>query len=352
MSFFETYNKYKDIDLADIEGSGIDLFVSLLSEEAEGRLEEMAVRANKTTLHHFGKAIQLYTPIYLSNHCENRCLYCGFNQDNKIERKKLTIEELEVEAKYIQSTGLKHVLILTGDSRKETPVAYIKDCVTLLKKYFDSISVEIYALTGEEYRELIEAGVDGLTLYQEVYDKDTYTKVHVSGDKKDYLVRLESPERALDEGMRFVNIGALLGLSDWRKETFFTGLHAKYLQDKYPEAEISVSLPRLRPHTGSFTPECRVSDKNIVQALMALRIFLPRAGITISTRESAEFRENLMPLGVTRISAGSTTAVGGHTIDDNNCNQFEIFDERDVEGIKAMLAEKGYQPVLKDWMAL
>lgn len=353
MSFVEIYEQYKDVPLEDIRLGEQGRFAGLLSVGAEDRLEDLARQARKTTLRYFGRAIHLYTPIYLSNHCQNRCLYCGFNSDNEIERKKLTVDEVEREAQYISSTGLKHILVLTGDSPKENPVSYIKECVGVLRKYFDSVSIEIYALTAGEYRELIGCGVDGLTIYQEVYDADVYKKVHVSGAKKDYLFRLETPERALSEGMRFVNIGALLGLADWRKEIFFTGLHAGYLQDRYPEAEISISLPRLRPHAGSFSGECAVSDKNIVQAMAALRLFLPRAGITISTRESADFRENIIPLGVTRISAGSTTAVGGHTSSGvDKCNQFEIFDRRNVPEIMNMLRNKGYQPVMKDWMAI
>ncbi len=330
-------------------------FLALLSPAAEDFLEPMAQKAHALTLQHFGRTIQLYTPMYLSNFCENECAYCGFNARHKMPRKKLALEEVEKEAAYIASTGIEHLLILTGDSRKSSPLSYIKECLQVLKKYFSSISAEIYALTEDEYRDLVDSGIDGLTIYQETYDEAVYDRVHRSGPKKDFRFRLDAPEHAARSGMRNVNIGTLLGLNDWRKEVFWMGLHAQYLQDRYGEVEIGVSLPRLRPHSGDFKDVTPVSDKNITQALMALRLFLPRLGIALSTRESACLRENLLPLGITRMSAGSTTRVGGHTIaspEEENEPQFEISDPRDVEEMKAMLAAKGYQPVLKDWMQL
>jgi 2-iminoacetate synthase len=270
-------------------------------------------------------------------------------------RKTLTLGEIEKEALFIASTGIEHLLILTGDSRKKSSPAYIKECLGVLKKHFSSISAEIYALTQEEYADLACSGVDGLTLYQETYDEVVYDRVHRSGPKKDFLFRLDAPERAAQSGMRSVNVGALLGLSDWRKEVFLMGLHARYLQDRYGDVEIGASLPRLRPHAGDFKEITEVSDKNVVQVLTALRLFLPRLGIALSTRESARLREDLLPLGITRMSAGSTTSVGGHTIassEEGNTPQFEISDPRDVEEMKAMLVAKGYQPVLKDWMQI
>jgi 2-iminoacetate synthase len=370
MSFYETIEKYKNIDLdntfssvtcGDVtialskEDLNVKDFIALLSPKALDRLEDIAQRAHEVTLKYFGKAIQLYTPIYVSNYCDNHCVYCGFNAKNDIPRKKLTISEVEKEAECIASTGLRHILLLTGGSREESPVSYIKGCVKVLKKYFTSISVEIYELTSEEYKELIDEGVDGLTIYQETYNEDVYKRMHPDGPKRDYRFRLDAPERAATSGMRAINAGALFGLAPWRKEAFLAGMHACYLRDKFPDAEIGVSLPRLRPHAGKFTPEFQVTDKDMAQIIMALRLFLPRQGITVSTREAPELRENLLPLGVTRISAGSTTAVGGHTLLDNkdiNDIQFRISDERKVEEIKSMLRAKGYQPVLKDWMPI
>ncbi len=368
MSFYDIYTRYKDLDLEnflsdvtdeDIAGalrsekSSFEEFLSLLSPKAEAHLEEIAQKAHALTLQYFGRTIQLYTPMYLSNYCDNECLYCGFNAKSIIERKKLTFEEVEKEASFIASTGLKHVLVLTGGSREESPVSYIKECVRILKKFFSSISIEIYALNEDEYGDLVKEGVDGFTIYQETYDEEIYKRMHPSGPKKNYLFRLDAPERAAKRGMRFINIGALLGLNDWRKEAFFTGLHAEYLQNKYSDIDFSISVPRIRPQTDNFKPKHNVTDKNIVQIILALRIFLPRLGITLSTRENAKLRENLIPLGVTKISAGSTTAVGGHTYGDStNPVQFEISDERDVAEIKNMLLLKGYQPVFKDWMEI
>jgi len=334
----------RDMDLAP------EQFLALLSDKSDPYLERMAEVAHAKSLRNFGKAILLYTPLYLSNYCINGCIYCGFNTKNKIERRKLTLDEVDAEARAISATGLRHILILTGESRPQSPVSYIKDCIKILQKYFTSISIEIYPLEEEEYRELIEEGVDGLTLYQEVYDEERYGQVHLFGPKTDYRFRLDAPERACKAMIRNVSIGSLLGLTTWQKEIFWTGLHAKYLQDKYPHTEISVSLPRIRPAEGLFEDVVKVRDKDLVKSILALRMFLPRVGITISTRETAELRENLLPLGITKMSAGSTTLVGGHTLDEKDAKaQFAISDNRSVQEIRKMLLSKGYQPVLKDW---
>lgn len=367
MSFYEILEKYEGIDLdgcfqrqdrarIDRIVDSMDLsekdLMSLLSPDADGFLETMAQKAHETSLKYFGKTIQLYTPLYLSDHCDNKCVYCGFNSGNDMRRRTLSLEEVKNEAEFIALSGLKHVLILTGGSRKEAPVSYIKECVNILKKYFSSISIEIYALRQEEYAELIGEGVDGITIYQEVYDREVYGQMHPEGPKRDYMFRIDAPERALAAGMRTANIGALLGLNDWRKEVFFTGLHAKYLQDKFSDAEISISLPRIRPQVSNFQAVSEVTDRNIVQIITALRIFLPRVGITLSTRESSFLRDNLLPLGVTKMSAGSTTKVGGHTIGHGteDVEQFKIYDKRNVSEMKEFLKSRGYQPVLKDWV--
>ncbi len=327
-------------------------FHRLILEVTNDELELMAVKSNRITVANFGRTIQIYTPLYLANHCVNSCVYCGFNALNNIERSKLSPEEVETEGKAIASTGIRHILILTGESRKESPVSYIRECTEVLKPYFSSISIEVYPLEKHEYAELIEAGVDGLTLYQEVYNEDVYGVVHPAGPKRDYGYRIEAPERALKAGMRTVNIGALLGLHDWRDEVFCAGAHAEYLQKTYPEAEISLSFPRLRPHAGAFCPSFPVDDRDLTQIIMAMRIFLPRAGITISTREGATLRDSLVPLGVTRMSAGSRTTVGRITAGHENTEQFAVNDKRTLAEIKAMLGTKGYQPVMKDWMNL
>ena len=368
MSFYDIYLQNKNFNLekvfnitsttsirAALEKNNLDIvqFVHLLSPEAENNLEIMAQKAHAITKQNFGLTIQLYTPMYLSNYCDNSCIYCGFNLNNNIQRRKLNFEEVEKEAQFIFSLGLKHILILTGESRLESPVSYIKNCVKILKKYFTSISIEVYPLSEDEYIELVAQGIDGLVIYQEVYDEEVYTKMHISGPKIDYKFRINAPERGAKSRMRNVSIGTLLGLGNWRREVFYLGLHAKYLQDKFPDVEIGISVPRIRPQISDFKPICQVSDKNITQIILALRIFLPRLGITLSTRENSVFRDNLIPLGITRMSAGSTTNVGGHTLcikQEQESSQFEIQDLRSVDEIKGMLKNKGYQPVLKDWL--
>lgn len=325
-------------------------YLVLLSPRAESHLEAMAQRAHQLTVSHFGKTMLLYTPLYLANYCVNRCVYCGFHVQNDIPRKKLTLAEVAAEGQAIAKTGLKHILILTGESRQHSPVSYIRDCVQVLKDYFTSISIEIYPVEQAEYAELVSAGVDGMTIYQEVYDQDIYAELHY-GPKRNYRYRLDAPERACQAGMRTVNIGALIGLDDWRREAFMTGVHAAYLQKKYLEVEISMSPPRMRPHAGGFPPRVIVSDKNLVQYILAYRLFMPRSGITLSTRESAALRNNLVRLGVTKMSAGSCTAVGGHS-QEAAVGQFEISDERGVGDVAAMLYVQGYQPLFKDWQAL
>jgi 2-iminoacetate synthase len=367
MSFYNEINKFSDMDVEAFFESVSDArissilqksklrypdFLALLSPRAKGHLEEMAQKSHEITVRQFGRTISLYTPLYLSNHCTNHCVYCGFNHKNKIERSHLTFEEVETEAAEIAKSGLKHILILTGDAPKIATMEYLENCCKILKKYFSSISIEIFALTRDEYARLIQAGVDAMTIYQETYNENLYGKLHLKGPKTNYRFRLDAPERACEARMRSVNIGALLGLADWRKESFLTGMHADYLQRHYPEAEISVSLPRMRPHVGEFQPAVTVTDTDVVQIMTAFRIFMPRCGITISTREDAAFRNNLLPLGVTKMSAGSCTAVGGRTAEDNRPGQFDISDERSVPEMVHMLESAGWQPVYKDWQTI
>jgi len=364
MSFYEVLREYGNMDLKSRlnEFSGQDVlsalnkdkldnldFMCLLSTAAVPFLKQMAQKANSITIQNFGKVVLLYTPIYVADYCVNECVYCSFNVKNEFKRKKLTMKELEAEACKISETGLKHVLILTGESREFTPVSYIEQCTRLLRRYFSSVSVEVYPMDTSEYESIIDAGVDGLTIYQEVYDEGIYDSLHISGPKKDYLYRLNAPERAALAGMRAVNIGALMGLNDFRSESFFTGMHAQYLQKKYWDVEVGVSLPRFRPYSGKFQPLGILSDRDFVQALLALRIFLPRCGISISTRENAVFRENILPIGITRMSAGVSTNVGGHTMPGETKAQFDISDRRSVKEIKEMLEQKGYQPIFVDW---
>jgi 2-iminoacetate synthase len=328
-----------------IDASG---FLTLLSPAAAEHLEAMARRAHTLTLRHFGRTISLFTPLYVSNHCANHCRYCGFAAPNKIPRTRLTLDEVRAEGQVIAATGLRHLLLLTGEAPHKAGVDYLEECVRILRPLFPSISIEVFPMETADYERLARAGVDGLTVFQETYDPDLYAELHPAGPKRDYAFRLDTPQRGAEAGMRVVNIGALLGLTDWRKEIYATGLHAAWLQKRYPGVDIAVSLPRMRPHAGAFQPACLVSDRELVQAMTALRIFLPRLSITISTREAPAFRDNILPLGVTRMSAGVSTAVGGHA-KPGQAGQFEISDPRSVAEIEAMLHSRGYQPVFKDW---
>jgi 2-iminoacetate synthase len=325
---------------------------ALLAPGAQAHLEEMAQAAYRVSLRQFGRTILLYTPLYLGNYCVNGCVYCGFNAGNRITRRKLSLTEVEREAEVIAGTGLKHLLVLTGESRQQTPVSYIRDCLFILRRYFSSVSIEIYPLETAEYVELANSGVDGITIYQEVYDEAVYRRLHPFGPKQNYRFRLEAPERAGRAGMRTIGIGALLGLNDWRSEAFRTAMHAAYLQRCFPWAEISVSFPRIRPQTGGFKPDSPVSDRDLVQIILAFRLFLPRAGITISTRERPELRDHLIQLGVTKMSAGSSTVVGGHTDSRDGTGQFEISDHRSVTEIDRAITAQGYKPIYKDWHAI
>lgn len=325
--------------------------LALLSPVARPFLEEMAQKAHSLTLKHFGKAINLFTPLYLANHCTNRCAYCGFNVENRIIRNQLTLQEVETEGKAIAAAGMQHLLLLTGESRTKSSLAYIASCVKLLRPHYASLGIEIYALEESEYRQMYEVGVDSMTMFQEVYDEEIYAEVHLSGPKRDYRFRMDAPERACRAGMSSVTLGALLGLGEWRQEAFYTALHAQYLRKNYSDVEIGLSLPRLRPHAGSFQPKSIVSDMDLVQTLLAYRLFLPRVVMTISTRESASFRDAILPLGITKMSAGARTSVGGYSEEtEESTAQFEISDHRSVDEIVHMLHSKGYQPVFCDWL--
>ncbi|MFH1191397.1 MAG: 2-iminoacetate synthase ThiH [Candidatus Omnitrophota bacterium] len=327
-------------------------FLSLLSGNALEYLEPLAQKARERTLASFGKVILLYAPLYLSNYCDNDCLYCGFKHSNVIQRRKLSLNEVKREAQEIAKSGIRQVLLLSGESNDLSPVSYIKECIQAVSQYFSSVSIEIYPLTEDEYVSLITAGADGLTLYQETYNQDLYSLLHPRGPKRDYRFRLDAPQRAAAARMRQVNVGALLGLGEFQKDVFFAGLHGRWLQNNYPDIELGVSLPRLQPHAGGFVCAHPLTDRELVQSLIALRLFLPRAGMAISTRENSALRKNLIGLGVTRMSAGSRTQVGGYALAATKEGQFEIADTSSVEEVKEMITRQGYQPVCKDWQAL
>lgn len=326
-----------------------DLLV-LLSPNAAAHLEAMAQKARQITIQYFGRTVQLYIPLYISNFCNSECIYCGFNRRHRIERRKLTLSEIDHEARRIRQTGMRHVLVLTGESPQVTPIDYLLAAIEVLKTHFASISIEMFPMETDDYARLCKAGVDGLTVYQEVYDRDVYARVHPAGRKADYAYRLEAPVRGALAGFRAVNIGTLLGLAEPRREAFLTALHAHYLTHRFLETEISISMPRINPAEGSYQPPFVVGDKLFVQILTAFRLFLPRAGIPISTRENAGFRDRLMLLGATRFSAGSRTDVGGYAdIEAGHCPQFEISDERGVAEMVAAIQANHLQPVYKDW---
>lgn len=365
MSFYETIEQYHTFDFEtffeqihadDVERvlnkdqlTDLD-FLTLLSPAAAGYLEPMARKAQRLTVQYFGRTIQLFIPLYISNFCSNQCVYCGFNCINAIDRRKLTLEQIEVEAQAISRMGMQHLLLLTGEAHEITPIGYLEDAVKLLKRYFASVSIEIFPMEEEGYRRLKNAGVDGLTLYQEVYDRRIYQDVHPAGQKANYRFRLDAPERGARAGFRAINLGPLIGLGEPRREIFFCGLHARYLDDRYLDAELGMSLPRFNTAECSYTPQYRADDRLFVQMLVALRLFMPRATLTISTRESAALRDHLIPLGVTRFSAGSCTGVGGYAQPaPEKTLQFEISDQRSVAQVVQSIIDKGYQPIYKDW---
>lgn len=324
-------------------------FLNILSPKAKDHLEEMAKVAQKKSIQQFGKIINLYIPIYISNYCTNECTYCGFNKNNKIDRKHLSLEEIEIEAIEIAKTGIRHILLLTGEAEGLVGIKYIEDAVKILKKYFDSVVIEIYPLDINEYERLGKIGVDGLTVYQEVYDEKIYKSVHLGGKKSNYMWRLETPERGAKAGLRSIGIGPLFGLGNLIKEAYLSGLHVEYLSDKYLNSEFSISLPRINEAEGGYKSKYFLDDLTFVQFLLAYRLFLPRAGINISTREIAKFRDNLIGLGVTKFSAGSKTNVGAYSDMEKSTPQFEISDTRSVVEIEKAIRGRGYQVVHKDW---
>ncbi|MCR4943078.1 MAG: 2-iminoacetate synthase ThiH [Clostridium sp.] len=328
-------------------------FAALLSPAAEPFLEQMARRAKLEKEKHFGTSVCMFTPLYIANYCENYCVYCGFNCHNKIRRAKLNMEEIEKEMQAISKTGLEEVLILTGESRKMSDIKYIGEACKIAKKYFKNIGIEVYPMNSDEYAYLHECGVDYVTVFQETYDSDKYETLHLSGHKRIFPYRLNAQERALKGGMRGVAFAALLGLSDFRLDAFATGMHAYLLQRKYPYAEISFSCPRLRPiiNNDKINPK-DVHEKQLLQVMCAYRIFMPFAGMTISTRERAGFRDKVVGIAATKISAGVSTGIGSHSadIEDQGDNQFEICDDRTVDEVYNAIKNEGLQPVMNDYV--
>lgn len=356
------YSKYTAADVKaalEHDTCTIEDFKALLSPAAEPFLEQMAQRARLETSKHFGNTVYLFTPLYIANYCENYCVYCGFNCYNHINRMKLSMEQIEKEMKVIADSGMEEILILTGESRGKSNVEYIGEACKLARKYFRMVGLEIYPVNTDEYKYLHECGADYVTVFQETYDADRYEQLHLLGHKRVWPYRFDAQERALRGGMRGVAFSALLGLSDFRKDALASALHVYYLQRKYPHAEMSLSCPRLRPiiNNDKINP-LDVHEKQLCQVLCAYRIFLPYVGITVSSRESAEFRNGIVKIAATKVSAGVSTGIGDHeskytgkeTDEVQGDEQFEIDDNRSLDKMYRDIAEEGLQPVLNDYL--
>ena len=328
-------------------------FAALLSPAALPFLEEMAQCAQRETRKHFGNGIHMFTPVYIANYCENFCIYCGFNCHNKINRARLSEEEIDREMRAVAKSGLQEVLILTGESRAKSDVEYIGKACRIARRYFKVIGLEVYPMNSDEYAYLHKCGADYVTVFQETYHADKYETLHLAGHKRIFPYRLNSQERALKGGMRGVGFAALLGLDDFRKDAFATGMHAWLLQRKYPHAEIAFSCPRLRPivNNDRINP-MDVHEPQLLQVVTAYRLFMPYASITISTRECARVRDNLVKIAATKISAGVSTGIGEHVeeIQEKGDEQFEISDGRSVEQVYKDLLKLGLQPVMSDYL--
>ncbi len=331
---------------------------ALLSPSAEPFLEQMAQRAREETGKHFGNNVYLFTPLYIANYCDNYCVYCGFNCYNHIKRMKLSAEQIEKEMKIISDSGMEEILILTGESRAKSDVEYIGRACKLARRYFRMVGLEIYPVNTQEYRYLHECGADYVTVFQETYDRNKYETLHLLGHKRVWPYRFDAQERALMAGMRGVAFSALLGLSDFRKDALASALHVYYLQRKYPHAEMSLSCPRLRPiiNNDKIDP-LDVHEKQLCQVLCAYRIFLPYVGITVSSRESAEFRNGIVKIAATKVSAGVSTGIGDHenkysgeSTNETGDEQFEIDDGRSLDAMYKDITEEGLQPVLNDYL--
>jgi 2-iminoacetate synthase len=351
--------RFEEINSEDVERilSGtqgtysLDKLLTLISPAAENYLEAMAQLSKQLTIQRFGRTIRLYAPLYLSNYCVNSCLYCGYNKNNKIEHRRLSLDEALAQADIIAAEGFRDILLVSGEDKKFIDVDYLIKLAGKLRDKFSFISIEIYQLTAAEYKKLFEAGIEGVTLYQETYNRNAYAHYHVSGPKADYDERLSTPDKIASAGMREIGVGVLLGLADWQAEISALGEHVHYIAKRYWQSHISISFPRLRPaqsvNRSQFTN--LISDKNLVQMILALRLCFADVGLVLSTRESAELRDQLINLGITKMSAGSKTNPGGYTDHAKSANQFEVHDTRTPAEVASMIKTHGFDPVYKDW---
>lgn len=324
-------------------------FKALISPAALPHLEDMARLSHETTLKRFGKTIQMYAPMYLSNECQNICTYCGFSLDNPIRRRTLTNKEVLTEVEAIKAMHYDHILLVTGEANKTVGVPYFKNALSLVAPHFSHISMEVQPLDQSEYEELIELGLNTVLVYQETYHQEEYKTHHPKGKKSNFLYRLETPDRLGKAGIYKIGLGALFGLEDWRADSFFTALHLDYLEKTYWQTKYSISFPRLRPFSGGLDPKVEMTDKDLVQLICAYRLLNEEVELSISTRETKKFRDNVIKLGITSMSAGSKTNPGGYAVEPQSLEQFEISDERSPAEIAAMIRSQGYEPVWKDW---
>ena len=365
MSFLSVYNRYSWDEVTALIASrtashveaalskpgrgSIEEFAALISPAAQPYLEQMAQLSHALTVKRFGHTMQMYAPLYLSNECQNICTYCGFSFTNKIERLTLTNQQISAEADAVKALGFDHLLVVTGEAPKKVGMAYFKDALSLLTPKFSQVSFEVQPLEEDEYRELRAAGVTAVLVYQETYHRETYKTHHPKGKKSNLEYRLETPDRLGRAGIHKIGLGALLGLEDWRADSFFTALHLAYLERAYWRTKYSISFPRLRPAEGVLEPKVVVEDKDLVQLICAYRIFNENVELSLSTRESAWFRDHAVKLGVTTMSAGSRTDPGGYSTHKSALRQFEISDERPPAEVAEMLKAKEIEPLWKDW---
>ena len=330
---------------------GLARFSALISPQAGQHLEELAQLAHRTTVQRFGRVLQLYAPLYLSNECIDTCTYCGFSREHQIARVTLDVDQVEREAQELLAEGFRHILLVSGEHPRVVSTGYLQEVVERLRPLFASLSIEVAPQYEEGYRKLVDSGVDGLAVYQETYDRTAYARYHLAGRKKNFDWRLETPERAARVGMKRIGIGAVLGLADWRHDALATFLHAEWLQKHAWRSLLSVSIPRLQTALQAIDAPVLVPDREVAQLVCALRICLPDLGLVLSTRERPAFRDGLLRLGITQLSAGSRTEPGGYENPNEDAEQFEVADQRSAAEVAHRLRELGYDPVWKDWEA-
>jgi len=364
MSFFDTLKQYdweqiKENIYAKTEQDvlhalnqtqcGLEDFKALISPAAAPFLEQMAQKSMLATQQRFGKTIQLYVPLYLSNTCSNSCVYCGFSHQNKIERVTLSEDQILKEAMAIKQMGFEHLLLVTGEHQKEAGFTYLMRAIELLRPHFAQISVEVQPMSTEEYQQLRQAGLHAVYVYQETYHQENYKNYHPAGKKANFQYRLETPDRLGKAGIHKIGLGCLIGLEDWRSDIWHTALHLSYLEKTYWQSRYSISFPRLRPNAGGFQPNMVISDRELLQVICAFRILNQEVELSLSTRESSTFRDHVFKLGITAMSAGSKTEPGGYAVHTKALEQFEVSDQRSPQEIESMLHEKKYEAVWKDW---